>query len=1082
MLTRLLHAAGLQLGPECDLMPAQSDNPDGFWENLRFVRINDQILTHLGGAWDLPPSSGEAFQQTSLDPIREEARSLLADFADQPLWGWKDPRNSLTLPFWKALIPNLRIVIIARNPLEVSHSMHRRNGTSHAFGLKLWESYNRRLLSTTTADERFVTHYDRFFGEPESELTRLGLALGLPEDALGRAVDLVASDRRHTHFTITEMQAAGVSSEVVDLYQCLVAEASSTGRPSAILPPKELQSPSTAPAATNRVDSLIVDRAAQRQDAQWDRLTERLQDSESRLENLRIRFLQINQLFQLKSIALSQAEERVVDLTRQLRDQLKTTRKLHSFLQDTLIAAQRLRQSRRWKISNPMAWAKSGWKQTEVPGFGHLEKVIGKFMRWREDHPELATLDASIQSLNPRTTISQTSASTVSFPSLPLPPLADLRFEADLRSDVSIIIPLFNQLPLTHACLAALAALTDEVSYEVIVVDDCSTDGTQKALSHVPGLVYLRNERNSGFIHSCNFGARQARSRYLVFLNNDTVVINGWLTHLLETFSHRPGAGLVGSKLLYPDSRLQEAGGIIWQDGSGWNRGKYQDAGKPEYNYLREVDYCSAASVMIPKALFESLGGFDIKYAPAYYEDTDLAFKVRRAGHQVLYQPLSVVFHCEGATGGTDLSSGTKKYQEVNRETFLNTWAEELAERPPNADIAAWDSPPPGKARILVIDHHLPLADRDSGSLRMFHILSILCRLGHRVTFIPDNLADLPPYGDRLRARGVEVIHHPYCNSVREYLGVEGGRFDAVILSRCDFAQKHLLDVQLHAPQARLIFDTVDLHFLREERGARLIGDDDLTAKAAAKRLQEYQLIETTAETWVVSPAESDLLREVCPGATIEVVSNIVDIPGSKNPYDLRRDILFIGSFQHPPNVDAILFFVREIFPFVLQQIPQVTFYVIGDHAPPEVIALADENVIIAGFQPDVSTYFDNIKLSIAPLRYGAGVKGKINQSLGYGVPVVATTIAAEGMGLHDMENVRLADEPVEFANAICQLYQTEEQWNRLSAAGLEITRDLYSHDAATKQLRRLFSAERLASKRLSAFSQNLRSPSGLND
>ena len=809
-------------------------------------------------------------------------------------------------------------------------------------------------------------------------------------------------------------------------------------------------------------------------------------------EQLRDRITQLNRLLHHRSVNLAEDERYIGELTDRLRKQLWNTRRLSRLLEDTEKASERLNASRRWKLANPGATLKAKLSHRKISGgYGHLEKVVNAYAQWRTGHPEIATIDQQIKAAQvpkiPRTPLVETdeqlsssdgsgkagkgegTASNKAPTTLAAPPpslpFTSLHFPTHKELEVSVVIPVFNQLSFTEACLASLQAAQEQPRFEVIIVDDCSTDRTAELVPQIPGIIYLRNETNSGFIVSCNLGAKKARGKYLVFLNNDTVVKAGWLSALLDTFAEEPQAGIVGSKLVYPDGRLQEAGGIIWQDASGWNYGKFDDPQKPEYNYLREVDYCSGAALMIPKALFLSVGGFDSRYEPAYYEDTDLAFKVRRAGHKVLYQPLSEVIHCEGATGGTDLSAGAKKYQDINRSTFAKTWAAELMRKPANGDLTFLRQPrKPSAKNILVIDHHLPMPDRDSGSLRMFQILKLLHELGHRVTFLPDNLADIPPYTGELQKRGIQVLFHPYVQKVRDYLIAQGSDFDAVVLSRCQFACKHIRHVRLYAPQSRIIFDTVDLHFLREEGEARLTGDPEVEQKAHETRQQEYELIDQSDETWVVSTTEQQLLQEKWPEKSIQLVSNIVDVPGSNTSFALRRDWLFIGGFQHPPNIDAVLFFLKEIYPLVTERLGDAKFYIIGDKVPPEIVALATEKVIVAGLQRDVRPFFESVKLSVAPLRFGAGVKGKINQSMAFGVPVVATSIAVEGTQLQDREEILVADEPEDFAQALIELYESEELWNTLSENGIRKTRALYSTEAAREKLEFLLGEEHLRS------------------
>ncbi|EGV18075.1 glycosyltransferase [Thiocapsa marina] len=627
---------------------------------------------------------------------------------------------------------------------------------------------------------------------------------------------------------------------------------------------------------------------------------------------------------------------------------------------------------------------------------------------------------------------------------------------------VSVVIPVHNQFGYTHHCLAALARVGARRAFEVIVVDDCSNDGTAERLARYPGLRLIRNLENLGFVGSCNRGAEAGQGAYLVFLNNDTQVQPDWLDALIDTFEDAPDAGIVGSRLLYPDGRQQEAGALLFSDGTAWNYGHLDAPDKPRYSYRRAVDYCSGAALAIETSLFRRLGGFDSAFAPAYYEDADLAFRVRAAGRTVYYQPLSRVVHFEGISAGRDeqTQTGLKRYQRINAETFRTRWAEVLAgfgERGEDLERAKERGV---RRRALVIDNYMVTPDRESGSVRMLNLFRILQGLGFKVTFAAANLEAPEPYVADLQRIGVEVLYRPYVRRIRDHLASHGSDYDLVILSRADAAAATLDAARTHCTKARIVFDTVDLHFLRERRLAQLQHNRATLRVAERRKAQELDLMRRADMTFVVSEAERDILAVEAPDVRVHVVSNIYRVFGSAKPFEARGGILFIGAFAHPPNTDAVLFLCREIMPLLRERVPDIRLTVIGADPPREVLACAGSNIEIAGHVPDVEPFFAACRVSVAPLRYGAGVKGKINQSLAHGVPVVATRVAGEGMHLVDGESVLIADDAPAFAEAIARLDRDPLLWQRLSDGGIRVMETHFGFAAAEQALREALEPE----------------------
>jgi O-antigen biosynthesis protein len=640
----------------------------------------------------------------------------------------------------------------------------------------------------------------------------------------------------------------------------------------------------------------------------------------------------------------------------------------------------------------------------------------------------------------------------------PLAPIGPLTLETCPPTKiprVSIVIPTYGQHHHTFNCLRSLQQHTHLADVEIVVIDDASPDPLAAALDQVAGARFVRNEQNFGFIGSCRQGTALARGEYLVLLNNDVRVTKGWLESLLDVFRLRADAGAVGARLVYPDGRLQEAGGIVWNDGTACNYGHGDDPERPPYRYLRPVDYCSGACLAVRRDDWEALGGFDSAFAPAYYEDTDLACRVRQAGKRVYYQPEALIVHYEGISSGTDTSKGVKQHQVINQRTFVDRWRPALGTHGRHGTITHAEADR-RRPRVLIVEAAMLTPDQDSGSRRLLSAMELLLELGCSVTFVADGLQNIEPYAHRLRQAGIQFWHWPYFKSVFFLLEALGAEYDVIVFCRHYVAARFLACARRYAPQAKIVFDTVDLHYLREERRAEIEASPIRRVKARVTRSRELAMIAKADTTIVVSPLEQSLLKEALPQARVHVVSNIHEPQDGGHSFGQRSGLLFVGGFRHAPNVDAVRWFLGEVWPILRARLPDLKVTVVGSRMPAGLKELAGPGIDIRGFVSDITPLLRSSRVSIAPLRYGAGVKGKVNEAMAWGLPVVATPTAAEGMGVVDERHLLLADTAEDFARAVYRLHTDEALWTRLAEGGRENVRQNFSRDKARTALRAL--------------------------
>ncbi|HEY0079830.1 MAG TPA: glycosyltransferase [Pyrinomonadaceae bacterium] len=604
---------------------------------------------------------------------------------------------------------------------------------------------------------------------------------------------------------------------------------------------------------------------------------------------------------------------------------------------------------------------------------------------------------------------------------------------------ISIILVLYNRAELTLQCLYSILK-TRDVPFEIILVDNASTDETRFLLKRIRGAQIIENVTNRHYLLACNQAAQQAVGEYILLLNNDTQILADSLSSALETIRSSEDIGAVGGKVILPDGTLQEAGSIIWHDGSCSGYGRGDSPSAPTYMFRRDVDYCSAAFLLTRRELFLQGGGFDETFAPAYYEETDYCVRLWKQGKRVVYDPNVIVLHYEFASSGSQRSaiSLQAKHQKLFAERHRDWLQARHQINSPKNVIDARSARRPDCRRILFIDDRVPHVNLGSGFPRSNRILTELVRMGHQVTFYPLSFPkedwtviyqDIP--------REVEVMVGYGLPRLEEFLGERSRYYDFVFVSRPHnmASLKSLLTRKPHlCPDTKIIYDAEALFSLRDIGQARLEGNNLSTEDQSRLINEEIRLAENCH--CIISVSEKETLEFTRYGFDrVHTLGHSISASPTPASFEERRDILFVGSMSSltSPNADSMVWFIERIFPLIKKQLGQDIMLNI---AGPICLSLrnrfANESVQVFGKMDDLTELYNRSRLFVAPTRFSAGIPHKAHEAASRGLPMVATKLIGEQLGWRHAEELLVADSERAFADACVRLYQDAELWNRL--------------------------------------------------
>lgn len=713
-----------------------------------------------------------------------------------------------------------------------------------------------------------------------------------------------------------------------------------------------------------------------------------------------------------------------------------------------------LLNSMSWRITSPM---RALHQMVSAPS----EQIAHSQSQSPDPLPSVEEVATSLLKIHARETLNDSSLASLE---IFLKSAGRLVVPSSDSPEVSIILVLYNRADLTHLCLRSLACDRLE-SAEVIVVDNASSDATEALLKRVDGVRIIRNNENRHFLLAANQAARQAKGEYLLFLNNDTEVMPGSISAALNTHKGSVDIGAVGGKLIFPQGSLQEAGSIIWNDGSCVAYGRGDDPFLPTYMFRRDVDYCSAAFLLTKRQLFLEMGGFDESYQPAYYEDSDYCARLWQRGRRVVYEPEAIVIHHEFGSSASQQQG--LELQSRNRSIFSQKHAEWLGKQRKPAQENILVARQRGKAvrRVLLIDDCVPHPRLGAGYPRANTLVRGLIQCGCFVTHYPLIVHTEPWEGVYTDfPREVEVMMSWSESNLERFLTERRGYYDTMLISRP-------LNMEVMDPLMEkrpelfegidILYDAEAIFAFRELRKRRVLGATQSPDQEKELLDREIKLARFAKTVICVSEEECSHFKKAgIPN--VALLAHSVPVQPTPNLFEQRAGFLFVGFVydEVSPNGDSLLWFLDEIYPKLQGRLgSQAAFTFAGLNNAKKLAAIKQAGVTLAGVVPDLTPFYNQARVFVAPTRYSAGLPMKVHEAASRGLPVVGTSLLAGQLGWKDGQDMLVADNAQGFADVCIQLYTDPALWSRIRENALERVRKECSPEAFLAKLKAILDA-----------------------